>query len=298
MMPTGGIMETVTWTQKEVDERLAAVRAALLHFLGERHRLEWFEHKVRWRLSRRYIWPAGSPEERETLLNEAVEDDVSVEAFRDYLVTQQKTIANAIERYNHAVRRHMEQELSKPLGEFSDKERTQLRRRRITFQGTRDELCRVARDVRADSSPTLIPELLSLRLAILTHDVRDQIFGEAAAFVAYDAADANDLAEEERDLIAVRTVLWLRCLDQYHVAKLMADTYTEARRLMDFDELIERLQQRVREERDSPGADATRVERIEIIRDVLRRYIEFLEESFPSSAGTHTREATILREAP
>ena len=62
------MMPAMSWTQDEVDERLAAVREALLHFLGERHRLEWFEHRVRWRLSRRYIWPARSPEEREAFV--------------------------------------------------------------------------------------------------------------------------------------------------------------------------------------------------------------------------------------
>jgi hypothetical protein len=287
-----------TWTQEELDTRLAAVREALLHFLNERHRLEWFEHRVRWRLSRQFIWPAHSPEDREVLLHEAVADDVSVEAFRDYLTTQQKTISDAIERYNHAVRRRMEEELDKPLSTFDEVERERLHRRRITFQGTRDELRRIAREVRADSPPDLMPELLSLRLAILTREVRDQIFGETAALVAYEAADSNDLSEDERDLLADRTLLWLRCLDHYHVVELMAENYAEARRLIGFDTMIEQLQQRIREERGSPGTDPTRIDRIDTIRGVLRRYIEFLERLFPSSAGTHTRESTILREVP
>jgi hypothetical protein len=285
-----------TWSQEELDKRLAAVREALLQFLSERHRLEWLEHKVRWRLSRRFIWPARSREERAALLDEAVAGDVSVEAFRDYLTSQQRSISDAIERYNHAVRRNYEEEAGKPVADFGSDERGELRRRRITFQGTRDELCRVARTLRQDSPVDRFPELLSLRLAILTREVRDEIFSEAAAFVADEAADAEDLDEETRDLLAYRAERWLRCHDQYHVARLLAKNYAEARRLMSYDDLLNRLQELVAEERETPEPSLKLRERIAVLRGVLRRYTAFLEEIFPASADTHTREATVLRQ--
>ena len=40
-------------------------------------------------------------------------------------------------------------------------------------------------------------------------------------------------------------------------------------------QLLERLQNRVREEAATPGTDATRPQRIELIRGVLRRYVAF-----------------------
>ena len=95
------------WTDEVLAERLAVVREALLDFLRERTRLELFKHKVRWRLSRQHIWP-GPPEVREATLAEAVEGDFGVEAFRKHIAKHQQVISKAIERYNHAVRRHLE----------------------------------------------------------------------------------------------------------------------------------------------------------------------------------------------
>jgi hypothetical protein len=295
--PTTGTPRVASgWSDEELARRLDAVRDALLHFLRERHRLGSFKQKIRWRMSRRFIWP-GKPEEREALLREAVEDDASVDAFRDYLAGQQRTITDAIERYNLAVRRNMEETLGRRMGQLDAEELEELRRRRITFQGVRDELRRRAGQLEEMSGLDALPELLSLRLAILTEDARDEILGEVGAFIADRAADADpEMSREDRDLIAMRTELWLRCLDQYHVARLLAKNYAEARRLMGFDSLMKRLRQLATDGPDSPGADQNRRRKIEILRSVLRKYLTFLEEIFPASRGTHSRESAVLRE--
>ena len=212
---------------------------------------------------------------------------------------QQRTISDAIERYNHALRRHAEEKAGRPLAELDEATREELRRRRITFQGIRDELLRVARWVTADSRPSLLPELLSLRLAILVEEVRDEIFSYVSATVAEEHADTSvDIAPAERDLVAFQTELRLRCLDRYHVAKLLAETYDEGKRFMKLDALVEQYQALARELRGVDSPDPIRAARLELYREVLAKTVAFLEEIFPSTAGTHDRITALLRPAP
>lgn len=288
--------EDLRWTSEDVELRLEAVRDELLSFLRARTRFDWFKHKVRWRLSRKYIWP-GAPEGLDALLDEAIERDGGIEAFADYLRTRQLSITTAIERYNLAVRRLMEQERGVPVSQFDEASRVLLRERRITFQGTRDELLRRARRLTPESGSELIPELLSLRLAILSEEVRDQLFSEVAAIIADEAADANpEMTTAQRRLLAEETELRLRRLDQIQVARLLAENYAEARRMMSLDEQLGWYESLCREEAAAPGADALRGERIELLREVLLAKLADLEAIFPMTKGTHEREARLLRD--
>jgi hypothetical protein len=274
----------------EVPRRLAIVRESLLDFLRLRTRLEWFKRKARWRLSRKQIWPGTGAEDR-AALEEAVDGAAGVGAFQKHVLERQRTISDAIERYNRAVRRAMEEELGVPAREFDETAKEELRRRRITFQGMRDELHRLAREVGPDAGPELVPELLSLRIALLTEDVRDELFSGVAALVADERADADDdTSVERRELTALEIELRLRCLDRYHAARLLAQNYDEARRLMGFDEMLERYRQLARGEPDEVG-----LAKAAIIREVLLRNIGWLEEIFHNSAGTHTHEMLLLR---
>jgi hypothetical protein len=268
----------------------------LLHFLEERTRLDWFKHKLRWRLSKRYIWP-GAPEGLTGLLDEAIEKDGGVEAFMAYLRTQQRAITAAIERYNLALLRYMEQERGVPAEKFDEASRTELHQRRITFQGTREELLRRARGLRPDSGPELLPDLLSLRLALLTEDVRAGVFAEVAAQLAKEeSASRPDLSPEALRHLAEATALRLRSLDQFHVARLLAESYPEARRLMDVDDLLHRYEAQRREEFAHPGVEPGRAEELEVLRNVLLDKITFLADLFPITAGTHDREISLLRQ--
>jgi len=171
------------WTEDDVAQALDRVRAALLGFLRERTRLDWFKHKVWWRLSRRYIWP-GAPEGAREIVEEKVLRDAGVSALVEHLRRRQREISDAIERYNTAVQRLMERQRGVPAAEFDEASRLELNQRRITFQGTREELLRRARGLTEESGPELFPDLLCLRLAILTEDVRENIFHEVSARVA------------------------------------------------------------------------------------------------------------------
>jgi hypothetical protein len=225
-----------------------------------------------------------------------VDSAAGVKAFHTHVVERQRTITNAIERYNHALRRHMEETLGVSAREFDDAAREELHRRRITFQGTRDELRRIARQVGRGSDPELVPELLSLRLALLTEDVRDEIFGGVAALVADERTSAGEeMSVDERELTAMEIELRLRCLDRYHVARLLAQNYAEARRFMDLDALLQSYRDLAREERDSEDPDAIRLGKMALLREVLSKSIARLEQIFPASAGTHTRESLLLR---
>jgi len=282
------------WSEEEVQRRLGAVREELLEFLRERTRLEWFEQKVRWRLSRQFIWPA-SPESSHYTLEKAVAGNVSVEAFRKHLEKRKRSITEAIERYNHAVTRKLEVELGCERSDFDDAQMEELRRRRITFQGVRDELRRRARVLGPDSDPSLIPETLSLRLAILTEEVRVSIFHDVAALVADEHADARGgMTPVDREILAMETELRLRCLDRYHVARLLAVNYSEGRRFLALDRLLEDYRE-LRTSRAAGEPDPVARARAAILRDVLQRSIAFLEEIFPSSTGTHDREMRLLR---
>jgi hypothetical protein len=292
---TEGTGTDVQWTDVEVAKRLEGVREALLDFLRLRTRLERFRRKARWRLSRRHVWPGASAADT-AALDEAVDGAAGVQAFRTYVVERQRTITEAIERYNHALRRHMEKTLGVPARELDDVARAELHRRRITFQGTRDELRRLARQVGRGSDPESFSELLSLRLALLTEDVRDEIFSEVAALVADEhASEGEEMSVEERELAAMEVDLRLRCLDRYHVARLLAQNYAEARRFMDVDALLQRYRDLAREERVSENPDAVRLGKMAILREVLSKTIAWLEQIFPASAGTHTRETLLLR---
>jgi len=287
----------VRWTDAEVAKRLEGVREVLLDFLRLRTRLELFRRKARWRLSRRHVWPGASAADRDAL-DEAVDSAASVEAFRTHVTERQRTITEAIERYNYALRRHMEEALGVSAGEFDDEAREELRRRRITFQGTRDELRRLARQVGRDSGPELVPELLSLRLGLLTEDVRDEIFSAVAALVADERSGAGDeMSASQRELATMEIELRLRCLDRYHVARLLAQNYAEGRRFMELDGLLQRYRDLAREEHDSEKQDAVRLGKMAILREVLSKSIAWLEQIFPQTAGTHTREMLLLRRA-
>ena len=282
------------WTEDELAQRLEGVRDELLGFLRERTRLEWFKHKVRWRLSRRYIWPAGAESAGE-MLDEKVEDDVGVEAFHEHLAQRKRTISEAIERYNHAVRRYLEELKGRPVSRFAPEELEEMRQRRITFQGVHDELRRRARTVTVESGPEHIPELLSLRLAILNEDARDEVFSSVAATLAAERADQQDLTAAERDTVALAIELRMRCLDRYHVARLLAVNYNEARRFMQVDDLLEWFQDVARQRRQATEPNPQHDARLALLREAIERSLGFLEEIFPRAAGTHERERALVR---
>lgn len=286
------------WTQEELDRRLQNVRDVLLEFLRERTRLDWFKHKVRWRLSRRYIWSAAA-EDVSSMLEQAVEGNAGVVAFRKHLETRKRSIAEAIEKYNHSVRRHMEVEHGQPVEQFDAAAREELRQRRITFQGIRDELRRRAHALTPESGPDLIPEILSLRLAILTEDVRDQIFSEVAALVADEVSDSHGgLSQEEREILALGMELRMRFLDRCNAARLLAVNYAEARRFLQLDALLSWYRELVYQ-RQLEGAepDANLAASSVILREVLQKSLDFLEATYPTSQGTHDRERASLRTA-
>jgi hypothetical protein len=284
----------VRWTPEDVERSLQDVRDELLDFLKERTRLDWFKHKVRWRLSRKFIWP-GAPEGFREKLDQAVEHDAGVEAFMEHLEERHRAIATAIERHNLAIQRLMEQQWGVPVSRFNPEALAELRRRRITFQGTRDELLRRARELTPESGTELIPELLSLRLAILSEDVRDEIFSQVAAILAGEKADRDpDMTPAARDRLAQAIELRLRCLDRYHVARLLAENYPEARRLMNVDPLLQRFETLRQAEREAGTVDPGREENLATLREVLLKMLAFLEQIFPTSAGTHERERRLL----
>lgn len=283
------------WTDQDVDALLGEVREALLTFLRARTRLEWFKAKLRWRLTRRYVWP-GSPDGLKSLLDETVERDPGVEAFLHHVESQSQRITDAIERYNYAVRRNMEAELGSPLSALSTAQRAELQRRRITFQGIHDELLRLGRTLGDDARPEEFGELLSLRLAILDESARQQVFGEVCAKVAAEAADrAADMAPAERDAVAVATELRLRVLDRYHVARLLADSYEEARRLMNFDKNLARYAALAQQPGGDPAKDLGRSIQLGALRKALLTQLGYLELLYPKTAGTHTTERRALR---
>jgi hypothetical protein len=118
------------WTEDDVAQALDAVRTELLDFLRGRTRLDWFKHKVRWQLSRRYIWP-GAPQGARRLVEDMVGNDPGVAAFVEHLRSRQQKISTAIERHNTAVRRLMEQQRGVPAADFDEASRQQLKQRRI-----------------------------------------------------------------------------------------------------------------------------------------------------------------------
>ncbi len=283
------------WTDEDVEALLGEVHEALLTFLRARTRLEWFKQKLRWRLTRRYVWP-GSPDGLKSLLDETVERDAGVEAFLHHVESQSHRITEAIERYNYAVRRNMEATLGVPLSAFDPAQRAELQRRRITFQGIHDELLRLGRELGDDARPEDFSPLLSLRLAILDEDARQQVFREVCAKVAAEAADrAPDMTPAERDAVAVATELRLRVLDRYHVARLLADSYEEARRLMNFDKNLARYEELAKQPGGDPARDMGRSIRLGAFRKALLTQLGYLETLYPKTAGTHTAERRSLR---
>ncbi len=81
------------------------------------------------------------------------------------------------------------------------------------------------------------------------------------------------------------------------MAALLAESYLEARRLMDFDHLLE---QYTTEREHQPGTgdeSAFRERKMAVIREVALTATVFLERIFPHSKGTHTRELSLLRKA-
>ncbi len=283
------------WTEADLEALLGEVREALLTFLRARTRLEWFKQKLRWRLTRRYVWP-GSPDGLQSLLDETIERDPGVEAFLAHVESHSQQITQAIERYNYAVRRHMEATLGAPLSAFTPAQRAELQRRRITFQGIHDELLRLGRTLGDDARPEDFSELLSLRLAILDETARQQVFGEVCAKVAAEAADrAEDMPPAERDAIAVATELRLRVLDRFHVARLLADSYEEARRLMNFDKNLARYQELAQQPGGDPARDLGRSIRLGALRKALLTQLGYLETLYPKTEGTHTAERRALR---
>lgn len=285
--------QSIRWTEDDVNQRLDEVREILLAFLRERTRLDWFKHKLRWRLSRRYIWP-GAPDDFKQRLNEDVERDVGVEAFLEHLDKRKQEISQAIERYNKAVTRWMEQETGKRVDKFDEETLAALREQKIGFEGIRDELLRCGKHLTKESGPDLLPDLLSLRLAILTEEAREQVFAEVAATLASRAAEETpDMSYEERQALAFEIDLRLRSFDRFHVASLLSESYQEARRLMEFDSLLERFQQL----RTTPTPDDPFFERrLETTHQVLLKELSFLEKIYPRSKDTHDVENAILRQ--
>jgi len=284
------------WTQTDVDERLKEVRNELLQFLGERTRLDWFKQKVRWRKSRQYVWP-GAPDGLASLLDEAVESDAGVSAFVEHILQRQTAIANSIDRYNTTLRHFMEQECGKPVADFPPDLKQRFTQARITFQGTRDELLRLARDTAAGRDIDW-KELLSMRLAMLNEDARLQIFREVCALVADEVELANpDMRPEQRGVFARTLQVKLQWQDRRHVAPLLAETYNEARRILDFDTLFANYETLRRKASEAGPGDPFDVELLATTRAVLLSMIELIEQLFPKAAGTHEREMNSLRVA-
>jgi hypothetical protein len=134
-----------------------------------------------------------------------------------------------------------------------------------------------------------------MRLAILSEEVRDQIFSEVAAIIATDRADELGLSGFERTLLAEETELRLRALDRFHVARLLASSYAEGRRFMGIDELMEVFGALAAEERKDPGREQGRPRRLDTLRAVLNTELSYLEQIFPKTAGTHDRDRSLLR---
>ncbi|MBN1945387.1 MAG: hypothetical protein JW797_06890 [Bradymonadales bacterium] len=286
--------DSLRWTEQDVAERLAEVQQKLLAFLRERTSLDLFKHKVRWSLSRRYIWP-GDPGDTSERLKEAVEQDGGVEALMDHLDRWKKMISQAIERYNWAVKRWMEQEQGRKTSDFDEQAKQLLVSRQITFEGISQELLACAAQVTAQSEPEVIPELLSLRLAILNEEDRNRLISEAAAA---QAATLPGVTPDQKEMRAFEIEQWLHCCDQYHVADKLAKSYNEARRFLEIDRLFQRHDEEIKAEREAPQLDPNRERRIQVLREMLFKKIGYLEQLYPRSKGTHKKDLDRLRILP
>jgi len=287
--------DRMSWNQEDIKERLDAVREELVAFLKERNRLDRYKRRERWRLMRQYIWP-GVPEDFRKALEKTVDTEAHVQAILRHLEERKREITSAIERYNHAVRRFMEQERKKVFTQFDEEERSELGRRQITFAGMRDELLRRSRELHPGSSPEIIGEILSLRIGILPAEARDSLFREVArARVEEITGEGKNMDDRERENTAFSIEWNLRIRDRYYIARLLAVTYEEARRLLRIDPMLERIESEIESGRNDPGEEQVHRRRIGILRACALQAMEYLEELWPSSRGTHARLLARLK---
>jgi len=277
------------WSEKDLEERLDAVRRTLVAFLEQRNVLDRYKRKERWRLMRQFIWP-GAPDGFRQMLESTAETDAHAHAILRNLEERKREITGVIERYNHAIRRYLEQECGKPIAEFDEEEKGELSRRQITFAGTRKELLRKSRELEPDSPPEIVGEILSLRIGILNAEARDALFQEVARTRAEESAgDRGGLTEEEIELEALAIEWQLRIRDRYFIARILAATYEEARRLLRVDDMLEWIDAAMAEAEKAPDRRRFLVRRAEILGDATRLAVRYLEELWPTSLGAHRK---------
>lgn len=281
--------EHMRWNSEDVKERLDAVRDTLVAFLQESNRLDRYKRRERWRLMRQYIWP-GAPDDFRQMLESTVDTNAGAQAILRHLEERKREITSAIERYNHGVRRCMEQQLDKPVARFEEDEKEELNRRQITFAGARDELLRKSRALRPDSPPEIVGEILSLRIAILPAGARDLLFREVAAARAEELAREREGMEEMETELEAFSLEWnLRIRDRYYVARLLAGTYEESRWLLRIDLMLDLIDRETESGKENPGEEQYHHRRVDILRGCTRLALEYLEELWPSSGGAHEK---------
>ena len=162
-------------------------------------------------------------------------------ALVEHLRSRQRESPMPSTKPQHHVQLLMEPPRGASAADFDEASKQELNQRRITFQGTREELLRRARRLTAESRPDSTSS--SWSCAGHRHrGVRDEIFQRLCTRSAAEANMTHGMSQAERDTLAAATEARLRCLDRYHVTRLMAQDYPEARRLMDLDALLERYQ--------------------------------------------------------
>jgi len=277
------------WGPRDLEERLGAVRRTLVTFLEERNLLDRYKRKERWRLMRQYIWP-GAPGDFRKSLESTVETDAHAHAILQQLEERKREITGAIERYNHAVRRCLEQDRGKPVSDFNEEETRELSRRQITFAGARDELLRKSAEVEPESPPEVVGEILSLRIGILPAEARDALFREVARTRAEERArDRGGQDEDEIALDALAIEWHLRIRDRYYIARILAGTYEEARRLLRLDDMLEWIDAAIAAGKEDPGKARFHRRRADILSGCALLAVRYLEELWPSSRGSHPK---------
>jgi hypothetical protein len=260
-----------------------------LAFLEERNLLDRFKRKERWRLMRQYIWP-GAPEGFRQSLESVADTNAHAQAVLKDLGERKREITGAIERYNLAVRRLMEQDRGQPAAQFDDGDRAELSRRQITFAGAREELLRKSRDLQPDSPPEHVGEILSLRIGILPAEARDSLFQDVARTGAEERArERGGLDEREMALEAVFIEWHLRTRDRYYIARVLAGTYEEARHLLHIDDMLERIDGAIAAGKEDPDKARFFDGEADILRGCARLAVGYLEELWPSSRGSHSK---------
>jgi len=279
----------MNWNAEDLKERLDAVRDTLVTFLKESNRLDRYKRRERWRLMRQYIWP-GAPDDFRQMLESTVDSNAGAQAILMHLEERKREITSAIERYNHGIRRYMEQQLDKPVARFEEEEKEELHRRQITFACARDELLRKSRSLLPDSPPEIVGEILSLRIAILPAGARDLLFREVATARAEELSRERGGMEERDTELEAFSLEWnLRIRDRYYVARLLAGTYEESRRLLRIDLMFDLIDRESESGKEKHGEEGDHHRRVDILRDCIRQAVEYLEELWPSSRGVHEK---------